>query len=128
MEIETELSKDIIIVTETNEKGIIEFANEDFCKIAGYTLVELVGNPHNMVRHEDMPKWAFEDLWNTIKSGKMWKGIVKNRTKDGGYYWVKAHVYPSKHSDGTPRYISVRIKPTIDEIEKAISLYKIESR
>ena len=124
MEIETELSKDIIIVTQTNEKGIIEFANEDFCKISGYSLSELIGNPHNMVRHKDMPKWAFEDLWKTIKSGKMWKGIVKNRTKNGGYYWVKANVYSSKNSDGTIRYISVRIKPTKDEVTKAILIYQ----
>lgn len=112
-----------IIVTETNEKGIIEFANTDFCKLSGYTLEELVGNPHNMVRHSDMPKWAFEDLWKTIKSGKMWKGIVKNRTKNGGYYWVKANVYSSKSSNGSLRYISVRVKPTKNEVEKAILAY-----
>ncbi|QKF73775.1 PAS sensor-containing signal transduction protein [Aliarcobacter faecis] len=124
MEIEIELSKDTIIVTQTNEKGIIEFANEDFCKISGYTLNELVGNPHNMIRHKDMPKWAFEDLWKTIKSGRMWKGIVKNRTKNGGYYWVKANVYSSKNSDGSLRYISARAKPTKDEINKAILAYQ----
>ena len=120
---ETRMAEDMIIVTETDAKGIIKFANEDFCKIAGYKLEELLGNPHNMVRHPDMPKEAFLDLWKTIQSGNIWKGIVKNRTKDGGYYWVNATAYPSKKVDGELRYISVRVKPTEDEISNAIKLY-----
>lgn len=120
---ETKMPEDMIIVTETDTKGIIKFANEDFCKIAGYKLEELVGNPHNMVRHNDMPKAAFADLWKTIQSGNVWKGIVKNKTKDGGYYWVNATAYPSKTSNGELRYISVRVKPTDMEISEAIKLY-----
>lgn len=120
---ETKMPEDMIIVTETDAKGIIKFANEDFCKIAGYKLEELVGNPHNMVRHNDMPKAAFADLWKTIQSGNVWKGIVKNKTKDGGYYWVNATAYPSKTSNGELRYISVRVKPTDMEISEAIKLY-----
>lgn len=120
---ETRIAEDMIIVTETDAKVIIKFANEDFCKIAGYKLEELLGNPHNMVRHPDMPKEAFLDLWKTIQSGNIWKGIVKNRTKDGGYYWVNATAYPSKKVDGELRYISVRVKPTEDEISNAIKLY-----
>ena len=114
----------MIIVTETDAKGIIKFANEDFCKIAGYSLEELVGKPHNIVRHSDMPKTAFENLWKTIKSRKIWKGIVKNKTKNGDYYWVNATAYPSKSSDGELRYISVRVKPTDEEISNALELYK----
>ncbi|WP_198305343.1 PAS domain-containing protein [Arcobacter vandammei] len=125
MDKEVYLKQDTIIVSQTNEKGIITFANEDFCKIAGFTLDELVGNPHNIVRHKDMPKWAFEDLWNTIKAGKTWKGIVKNRTKDGDFYWVNATAFPSKNIDGTTRYISVRVKPTKEEIENAKKSYKL---
>lgn len=120
---EIKMPEDMIIVTETDAKGIIKFANEDFCKIAGYKLEELVGNPHNMVRHNDMPKAAFADLWKTIQSGNVWKGIVKNKTKDGGYYWVNATAYPSKTSNGELRYISVRVKPTDMEISEAIKLY-----
>lgn len=120
---EVVMLENMIIVTETDSKGIIKFANEDFCKIAGYSLSELVGQPHNMVRHQDMPKAAFADLWETIKQGKIWKGIVKNKTKEGGYYWVNATAYPSKSSNGDLRYISVRIKPTQEEVSNAIKLY-----
>ncbi|MCT7502185.1 PAS domain-containing protein [Aliarcobacter cryaerophilus] len=122
---EKSLEKNTIIVSQTNEKGEIIFANNDFCKIAGFSLEELIGKAHNTVRHSDMPKWAFEDLWRTLKSGKTWKGIVKNRTKDGGYYWVNATAFPSRNSDGTIRYVSVRVKPTKEEIEIAKKLYEI---
>lgn len=121
---EVKLPKDMIIVSETDQKGTITFANDDFCKIAGYSLEELVGNPHNMVRHPDMPKAAFADLWKTVQSGKIWKGIVKNKTKDGGYYWVNATAYPSTRPNGETRYISIRVAPTKEEIVNAENLYK----
>ncbi len=121
---EITLDKDTMIVSETDEKGIIIYANEDFCKIAGYTKDELIGQPHNYVRHNDMPKAAFEDMWKTIQNGKIWKGIVKNKTKDGGFYWVNATAFPSRTANGKKRYVSVRVKPTPNEIEKAEALYK----
>lgn len=121
---EIKLSQDILIVSETDSKGIIRYANDDFCKIAGYSREELIGQPHNMVRHSDMPKAAFKDLWATVQAGKIWKGIVKNKTKSGGYYWVNATAYPSKTPEGELRYISVRVKPTQTEINNAIELYK----
>ena len=124
MDNEVKMPQEMIIVTETDAKGIIKFANEDFCKIAGYSLEELVGHPHNMVRHNEMPKAAFEDLWKTIQKGNIWKGIVKNKTKNGDYYWVNATAYPSKTSDGELRYISVRVKPTELEVSNAMKLYK----
>ena len=121
---EIELNKKMMIVSETNEKGIITYANNDFCSIAGFSKEELIGKPHSLVRHQDMPKAAFEDLWKTVKAGKIWNGIVKNRTKNGGFYWVNATAYPSKTKSGNIRYISVRVKPTREEIEKAEKLYK----
>ena len=121
---ETILDEYAFLVSETNEKGIITFANNDFCKIAGFTLEELIGKPHNVVRHDDMPKVAFEDLWKTIQSGKVWNGIVKNKTKSGDFYWVNATAYQSKTQDGKLRYISVRVCPTEDEIKSAEALYK----
>lgn len=121
---ETILEKDTMIVSETDEKGIILYANSDFCTMAEYTKDELIGQPHNIIRHEDMPKVAFEDLWKTIQSGKLWNGIVKNKTKNGNYYWVNATAYPSIDSNGKKRYVSVRIKPTKEEIKSAEALYK----
>ncbi len=121
---EIELDKKTMIVSETDEKGIIIYANDDFCSISGYTKEELIGQPHNMVRHPDMPKAAFADMWSTIQNGEVWKGIVKNKTKKGDFYWVNATAYSSTSSNGKKRYISVRIKPTKKEIEKAEDLYK----
>ncbi len=121
---ETILDKNEFLVSENDTKGIIKFANEDFCKIAGYTLSELIGNPHSMVRHSDMPKKAFKSLWDTVQKGNIWTGYVKNATKDGGYYWVFATVYPFESSDGSMGYLSCRRKPTNEEIQKAEILYK----
>jgi aerotaxis receptor len=114
------LSDTDFLVSQTDEKGKILFANEDFCKIAGYTLEELIGQPHNIVRHSDMPKAAFRDLWDTVKMGKVWKGYVKNATKNGGFYWVFATVYPNiACGDGEGGYMSCRRKASPAEIKKA---------
>ena len=120
---ETVLDKNAFLVSETDLKGIIKFANEDFCKVAGYSLAELLGQPHNMVRHKDMPKKAFKSLWDTVQKGEIWTGYVKNATKNGGYYWVFATVYPFESSDGSKGYLSCRRKPTNEEIQKAETLY-----
>jgi aerotaxis receptor len=120
---EVKLTSDSMIVTETDEKGIIKFASKDFCAIAGYTKEELLNKPHNIIRHPFMPKAAFKDLWDTIKQDKIWTGIVVNSTRDGGYYWVKATVYPSKNADGSQKYISVRLMPSSEEIKNAIDVY-----
>lgn len=121
---ETLLDENSFLVSETDSKGIIRFANEDFCKIAGYSLEELLGQPHNMVRHRDMPKAAFKSLWDTVQSGNVWEGYVKNATKDGGFYWVHATVFPFESSDGTKGYLSCRRKPAREEIEEHEVLYK----
>ena len=121
---EVKLSIDTMIVSETDAKGNIIFANSDFCDIAGYTIEELIGKPHNIVRHKDMPKAAFEDLWKTVKSGKPWKGFVKNATKSGDYYWVFATVFPFTSCDGSKGYISCRRIASRNEIEKYENIYK----
>ena len=120
---EVKLDTNSMIVTETNEKGIITFASKDFCKIAGYEKSELINKPHNIVRNSFMPKAAFADLWSTVQAGNIWTGVVVNATKDGGYYWVKATVYPSQNRDGSRKYISVRVMPSAQEIADAIKLY-----
>ncbi len=124
MEKESVLTDDAFLVSETDEKGTILFANNDFCKIAEYTLEELMGKPHSMVRHKDMPKAAFADLWKTVKSGNTWTGYVKNATKNGGYYWVYATVYPFEGCDGAKGYLSCRRKASKEEIEVHTKLYK----
>ncbi|WP_424688805.1 MAG: PAS domain-containing protein [Halarcobacter ebronensis] len=120
---ETVLDEYAFLVSETDSKGIIRFANDDFCKIAEYSLEELVGNPHNMVRHQDMPSKAFKSLWDTVQRGETWTGYVKNATKTGGYYWVFATVYPFESCDGTKGYLSCRRKPSREEIADAEALY-----
>ena len=128
-QVENALTKSIDIVdryvnmSRTNLQGIITSVSSAFCKISGYEAYELIGKSHNIIRHQDMPKELFEDLWKTIKSGNIWHGIVKNNTKDGNYYWVNATAYPSKTVDGKVRYISVRVKPTEQEILNALNLY-----
>jgi len=118
------LESEDFLVSETDAKGIIKFANEDFCKYAGYTLQELIGQPHNMVRHQDMPKAAFADLWATVQKGERWRGFVKNARKDGGYYWVYATVYPFTSCDGTKGFISCRKKASVEEVNEYTELYK----
>ena len=117
------LDDTVFLVSETDEKGDIIFANDDFCKIAEYTVDELIGKPHNIVRHKDMPKVAFKDLWDTIKQGKVWTGYVKNATKSGNFYWVFATVFPTITSEGSRGYLSCRRKASQEEIDEATNLY-----
>jgi PAS domain S-box-containing protein len=121
---EIHMTERMLIISETNERGIITFANEDFVSISGYTYNELIGKPHNILRHPDMPSAAFGDLWGTIKRGKIWNGFVCNRCKNGDYYWVYATVSPIRASDGSKHYLSIRRCPTRQEVERSIALYK----
>jgi len=120
---EVKLDKATMIVSETNKKGLITYVNNDFCNISGFSKEELIGNPHNMVRHHDMPKAAFKDLWSTVQTGKTWKGIVKNFCKNGDYYWVNATAFPVKKKNGKTKLISIRTKPTKIEVDNATKLY-----
>jgi aerotaxis receptor len=121
---ETILSEKAFLVSETDSRGNILFANEEFCRIAEYSLEELLGKPHNIVRHQDMPKAAFADLWETVKKGEVWHGYVKNVTKSGGFYWVFATVYPFKNENNEQCYLSCRRKPSREEVAKHEQLYK----
>ena len=88
--VETNVPEDELIISRTDLEGNITHANETFCEISGYSLEELLGKKHSIVRHPDMPKSVFQDLWKTIKEKKQWRGIVKNLRKDKGFYWVEA--------------------------------------
>lgn len=116
-------SDDIYILSETDDKGIILYANNVFCEIAAYKIEELIGEPHNIVRHPDMPRIAFQGLWDDIQSKGFWSGIVKNRRKDGAFYWVHATVLRKIATDGAVTYLSIRTKPTRTDIEACEILY-----
>ncbi len=111
------------LISQTDAKGKIIFANDDFCDIAGYEVGELIGKPHSIIRHKDMPKAAFKDLWDTIQRGETWTGYVKNAAKNGDYYWVFATVYPLDVK-GERTYLSCRRKAAQKEIDKHAELYK----
>lgn len=113
-----------IFVTKTDTRGIITYANDTFVEISGYSRNELIGKSHNIVRHPDMPKWAFADLWSTIKGGHPWRGVVKNRAKNGDHYWVRATVSPIVMNNDVVGYMSLRRKPSRDEVSKAQELYR----
>lgn len=112
------------LISTTDLKGQIRYANEDFCKVSGYTSEELHGRPHNLIRHPDMPPAAFADLWKTIQGGQSWMGIVKNRCKNGDHYWVDAFVSPIRAGDHTTEYQSVRTKPDPKVVARAEKLYQ----
>ncbi|MFC4491856.1 methyl-accepting chemotaxis protein [Chromobacterium aquaticum] len=111
------------IVTKTDLKGQITYANRAFIDISGFSEDELVGHSHNVVRHPDMPAEAFADLWATIKTGRPWKGLVKNRTKQGHFYWVEAYVTPICENSRPVGYMSVRSAPTKEQTAEADQLY-----
>jgi aerotaxis receptor len=112
------------IVSKTDLKGITTYANDTFVKICGFSTEELIGKNHNVVRHPDMPPQAFAWLWNTLRDGRPWRGVVKNRCKNGDYYWVDALVVPVRKNDQTIGYMSVRTEPTREQIAVAEPLYK----
>ncbi len=112
------------LVSITDLDGRIKYANDEFCNIAGYTLAELVGQHHNIVRHPFMPKAAFLDLWSKLKQGESWRGMVKNRCKSGDYYWVDAYVTPIYEDNRVTGYQSVRTLPSLEQKQKAEKLYQ----
>jgi len=113
-----------VIITHTDPSSRITYANPAFVSSSEFSLEECLGQPQNLVRHPDMPKEAFADLWATIRSGRGWSGIVKNRRKSGGFYWVRANVTPMMDSAGRiAGYMSVRVRPTREEIQNAERLY-----
>lgn len=113
-----------LIVSRTDTKGIITNANGIFVEMSGYSLGELLGQPHSILRHPDMPAAAFKDLWDTISQGKKWNGYVKNLRKDGCFYWVFATVVPNIRNGKIVGYTSVRRKPARSKIAEMSALYK----
>lgn len=112
-----------LIVSRTDLNGVLTHVNDAFVEISGYTEDELIGKPQHILRHPDMPKAAYADLWKTVKEGKKWHGYVKNLCKDGSHYWVYATVVPNVRRGQTVGYTSVRRKPSRSKIEEMAAQY-----
>jgi methyl-accepting chemotaxis protein len=113
------------IVSKTDLKGVITYINEDFKRISGFSEAELIGQPQNIVRHPDMPVEAFADFWATLKAGRPWSGLVKNRCKNGDYYWVQANATPIYEGGHLIGYMSVRGKPSRSQVDAADRAYQL---
>jgi PAS domain S-box-containing protein len=121
--IETEVPSDELIISRTNLKGEITYANEIFADISGYSVEELIGKPHNIVRHPDMPKIVFKEMWQAIKEFKKWTGCIKNLRKDGGFYWVYAEVSGVFLGKEVVEYKSIRTPATYEQKLEAQKKY-----
>ena len=120
----TPLDDDITLMSTTDLQSYITHANDTFVQASGYQLNELLDKPHNLVRHPDMPKAAFADMWYTLKQGEPWSGIVKNRRKNGDHYWVRANAVPMVREGRVTGYMSIRTRATDEEIAAVEPLYK----
>ena len=120
---EVELGDGDLLVSRTDAGGRITFVNQAFIAISGFSEQELTGAPHNIVRHPGMPKAAYADLWTTIKAGRPWEGMVKNRTRSGDHYWVRANVTPVVEDGRIAGFVSIRSKPTRAQVEQAERAY-----
>lgn len=110
--IEREMQDGEFLVSKTTPKGVISYINKPFIAMSGYTEAELIGQAHNLIRHPDMPPEAFEDFWVTLKQERPWSGLIKNRNKDGGFYWVFANATPIKEQGRIIGHMSIRSKPS----------------
>lgn len=123
-DIETPYPEGRLIVSRTDPDGFITQVNQSFILMSGYSEQELLGSPHSILRHPDMPAAAFRELWETVRGGKTWQGYVKNLRKDGGHYWVKATVIPNVREGKIVGYTSVRRKPSREMVEQSDALYR----
>jgi aerotaxis receptor len=123
--VETVLPENAFIYSQTDLKGKITEANEVFAQISGYSVEEMLGKPHNIVRHPDMPREAFFDMWKSLKAGRPWRGVVKNRRKDGGFYWVIANVSPLREDGRVVGFQSLRQRPTREQIRVSDEAYRL---
>ncbi len=122
-EIETPYPDGKLIVSTTDPDGIITHVNRSFVEMSGYSEEELIGAPHSILRHPEMPPAAFKDLWDTLMRGEKWQGYVKNLRKDGGFYWVKATVVPNIRGERLVGYTSVRRKPSRTKVAECSKFY-----
>jgi len=112
------------LISSTDLTGKIIYCNDAFVEVSGFARDELIGQPHNIVRHPDMPVEAYQSMWGELKAGRPWMGLVKNRCKNGDYYWVSAYVTPVVAGGDIVGYESVRTVPTRDQVDRAESVYE----
>lgn len=112
------------LMSTTDLNSYITYANDAFIEASGFTSDEVKGQPHNMVRHPDMPPEAFADMWATLKQGEPWTALVKNRRKNGDHYWVRANAIPVVRDGKVQGYMSVRTKPSAQEVKQSEALYR----
>jgi aerotaxis receptor len=121
--VETMFPTGELIVSQTDRAGLITMCNEAFVRMSGFTREDLLGAPHSILRHPDMPRAAFADLWTTVEAGRRWSGYVKNLRKDGGFYWVYATVIPKIRDGEIVGHTSVRRQPSRARVEASSALY-----
>ena len=122
-DVETRFPTGELIVSQTDVAGTVTMCNEAFIHMSGYSRDEIMGAPHSILRHPDMPKAAFADLWTTVDQGKRWSGYVKNLRRDGGFYWVYATVIPKIVDGVVVGHTSVRREPSRDKVEELAAVY-----
>ncbi len=118
-----DFAPDANILSTTDLTSAITYANQDFIDVSGYSRDELLGAPHNVLRHPDMPSQAFAHMWQTLRAGRSWMGMVKNRCKNGDHYWVSAYATPVTRDGATVEYQSVRTKPDARQVAAAERAY-----
>ncbi|MEA2110817.1 MAG: PAS domain-containing protein [Campylobacterota bacterium] len=121
--VETEVPEDELIISRTDLKGVITYVNDTFAEISGYTINDLIGKPHNIIRHPDMPSSVFKEMWETLVSGKKWSGFVKNMRADTGFYWVFAEVSGVYKGEELVEYKSIRTPISHEDKLKHQKLY-----
>ena len=114
-----------VLISQTDLKGVITYANKKFCEVSAYSIDELLGKPHNIIRHPDMPKTVFYKLWERIISGQAWNGVLKNLRKDGLYYWVESEILPIKdNNEVVTGYIAVNKPASRKNISESEEIYE----
>lgn len=121
---EFEFPDNATLMSTTDTESYVTYANAAFMQVSGFSLEEIQGQPHNVVRHPDMPKEAFADMWSTLKGGEPWSALVKNRRKNGDHYWVRANATPVVRNGQPAGYMSVRTQASREEIVAAEALYR----
>ncbi len=123
-QVEYRLQDDDVLISKTDTRSVITYANQRFIEVSGYDYAELHGTPHNLVRHPDMPAVIFADMWQDLQGGRFWSGLVKNRRKNGDHYWVRANVVPIRENGVLTGFASIRVKPSAEETAFAEEVYR----